>query len=440
MPSSNQKELRKYQVEALKFVLEKASGGVINGLEMGLGKCCVTIAALKEWKLPAVIVCPAYVRSVWSDELTKWWPKAVVFNCRGTTTNELPEADVYVVNYDVLHAWQPLLSAKCKIAVWDEMHVLVDERSRRGQASRALSASSDYRIALTGTPMTGKLKALWNMTDTLSPGRFGSFFSYGKRYCNGTQQVIEFRSDGPKVVWNFDGSSHEEELAQRLKHFVFRRTRDDVALELPPMTRQVIRVPCGAHKFDYSDFTQEMFRAALEAAADSKFPEVCRLVQGHAEEGHKVIVFTYRKAVAEAVAREMAMAGIDAAFIHSGVSEAKRESIMAAPPQVIAATIDSVQMGISLTHADVGVFAELSYEPAKLRQAEARLHRYGQQATGVLIQYVVGGDSVDELVVDRVLSKLDVEEAVIGGGQELAGDFRGNSEEDAFKNIIQGLS
>ena len=183
-------------------------------------------------------------------------------------------------------------------------------------------------------------------------------------YCAGHSVTIDFRVDGPKQVYDFSGSSREEELAKRLQCFMFRRTREEVALELPPLTRQILRVDCKSRRIDYSDFDQAMFRAALEAAADSKFPEVCRLVQGHAEEGHKVVVFTYRKAVAEAVAKEMAAAGIESAFIHSGVTDSKRQAILAAPPQVLAATIDSVQMGISLTHADVGVFAELCYEPA----------------------------------------------------------------------------
>lgn len=435
--------LRDYQDEAVNWMRQTAAEGCILALEMGLGKTVCTLMLQKSLNAKMVVVCPAYVKGVWVAETIKWLgDDKLVVMCKGTSLYELPKGwDIAIINYDILHAWAPkLIEEGVKLVAFDEVHIAVDEKSRRAQAMRAIAAACDYRVGLTGTPFTGRLKALWNVCDTLSPGRFGSFFKYGMAYCGGHTVTIDFRSDGPKTVYDFSGSSREEELAKRLQHFMFRRTRQDVALELPPMTRQIIRVDCKASRIDYSDFTQEMFRAALEAAADSKFPEVCRLVQGHAEEGHKIIVFTYRKAVAEAVAREMAMAGIDAAFIHSGVSEAKRESIMAAPPQVIAATIDSVQMGISLTHADVGVFAELSYAPHKLRQAEARLHRFGQQAAGVLIQYVIGGDSVDELVVDRVLSKLDTEAAVIGENGALAGDLRGNSEEDAFASIIAGLS
>lgn len=436
--------MRAYQEEAVAAAVLGGREGHITALEMGLGKTRVAITAMFGWKGPAVVVMPAHIRGVWQDELKKWWPGVRVFDARGTKPPAaLPDCDVVLCNYDILYAWQPLLSACCKAMVADEVHILVDGGSRRGKAVKALAESCTYKLGLTGTPLTGALKALYNVVDTLSPGRFGSFFNYGRRYCAGHQITITTHADGPKAVWDFSGRSNEAELAARLKHFMFRRTREEVALELPPKTRQIIRLdnPTG-FKLDLSALTPDVLRRALVAAADVKMPEVMRVVQGHAEAGHKVVVFTYRRAVAEMVTRELVSAGVDAAYIHGGLTEKQRATIQTAPPSVLACTIDAVATGINwLTFADVAVFAELSYEPWKLRQAEARLHRSGQSKP-VLVQYVVGKGGIEDMVLDAILEKLDTEADVVGAPDaSLATDLRGaaETEAEAFANIFAQL-
>jgi superfamily II DNA or RNA helicase len=444
-PDSPRLGLRSYQKQSLLAAVTGAKEGHIVALEMGLGKTAVASAAIQAWEVATAVVCPAYVRSIWSDELAKWAPHLRVFHCRGTKrpVGAIPVFDVAVVNQDVLFAWLPFLQANCAALIIDEIHMYVDANSRRSKAAKSLAESCEYRLGLTGTPVTGRLKALWNMADILSPGRFGSFFSYAKRFCNAQQTTITTRADGPKVVWSFDGRSNEEELATRLKFFMFRRTRKEVALELPQKTRQVIRVDCDKQKVDFSalQLTPTVLRQLLQAAADTKMPEVMRIVADHAEAGHNVVVFTHRKAVAEAVADAMSAAGIASGVIHSDVTEKARAALMAAPPAVLCCTIDSVVTGISLAFADVGVFAELSYEAWKLQQAEARLHRQGQ-LRNVLIQYIVGAGSVEDMVLDKILDKLDTEAMTVGSSNtSLAGDLRGaqQSEADAFADIFAKL-
>ena len=106
---------------------------------------------------------------------------------------------------------------------------------------------------------------------------------------------------------------------------------------------------------------------------------------------------------------------------------------------LLAATIDSAGVGIDLTWADVVVFVELSYEPHKLLQAEARVCRFGQ-SKHVLVQYMVAQGCVDELIVSKVLSKLDSMHEALGdavGG--LGSDLRGTSEDDALSALWESL-
>src|SRR5260370_9391559 len=113
--------------------------------------------------------------------------------------------------------------------------------------------------------------------------------------------------------------------------------------------------------------------------------------------------------------------GYASACIMGGLSETDRaDSIMAlrnALRGLLACTIDACSTGIDLTFGDVAVFVELTYEPTKLLQAEARLHRFGRHDPE-LVQYLIGRGSVDELVANAVIAKLDTFEAVMAGGAE----------------------
>jgi SWI/SNF-related matrix-associated actin-dependent regulator 1 of chromatin subfamily A len=462
--------LRHYQADGVRFLLERAEEGVLLADDMGLGKSCQALTAAKTLGRKTLVVCPSYVRGVWwnsqtGGEIEKWWPESqglegeCVYLPSGLkpgkkTIESLTAARVVVIHYDILAAWAGVLAQWLGLSgtvIFDEIHALQNESSKRSKSAKLVRAAAKYAIGLSGTPMTNRPRDLWNVLDTLSPGRFGkNFFGFGLRYCNGHKEEIPAIG---KTVWKFDGSSNTEELRARLGYLMLRRLKQDVALELPAKTRQVIWQDLkGASRPSGIALARNAreLRAMLDRSADQKLEAGLELVLGHLEsQGAKVVVFCYRRAVAEWVANAARKSGFDGpvGVIHGGVSTLRRgkatEELKTSPGAgLLAVTIDSCSVGIDLSFAAVGVVLELTYEPHELLQLESRLHRFGARDP-VLIQYLCLRGSIDELIAAKVISKLDTFEAVVGQtGDNLGsglGGQGGDTEAEVSSSILKEL-
>ena len=436
-------KLRAYQQEGVSFLLSHK--GALLADDMGLGKTATALNAASAFNPHAafhtVIVCPAYVVGVWVNELKKWWPNAVPLTCRGikaVTIND-PDIDVAICNYSVLHAWADTLATwEPDIVIFDECHYLMSDKSQRSKAARRVSANAMHRWGLSGTPLTNRPKDLWNVIETLWPTFFGSFFKYALKYCNAHK--VEIPGNPPRTVWDFNGKSNLPDLHRRLSYIMLRRTKADVALELPPKTRQVVDVEVATRGRMPVEMRAADMRRSLDAAADAKLPQALELILSHLEAGSSVVAFTWRKAVAADIVDSARARGHAAELITGDVPVTKRDDIIArargASGGLLAATIDSAGVGIDLSYASVAVFVELDWGPHKLLQAEARLHRYGAQ-NPVLIQYILARGTVDELIADVVLQRLDMFSEAVGdveGMRELAG-----KEEDILHELFMAV-
>lgn len=401
--------LRDYQKEAVDFAVAHAEEGCLIALDTGLGKSAVAARAVRTFKGKTVVVCPSFVKSVWASELARWWPKAR-FELLATTKAKpiAADLDVVVIHYDVLHAWVDALVAwGATDVVFDEGHALMTATTRRTKAATALARACKRRLALSATPMTSRPRDLWALVECICEGRFGSrFFTYGQRYCNGRREQVT----PTKVVWKFDGASNLGELNTRLKHFMIRRTKADVAIELPPVTDQIVELevakgcmisPTAALRSD------RILRQALDLAADGKIPQCIDMVAGYVEQGSRVVVFSYRKAIAHAIAEGVvAKLPVKVRVVTGDVHHDKRRAIVDEQPDVLCATMDSLGVGVSLAYADIGLFAELHYVPAVMSQCRGRLPRPDSK-TSKLIVYAVARGTADDLIKRVVLLKKD---------------------------------
>lgn len=444
-------KLREYQRDAVVFLLQEKRAILAD--DMGLGKTAsaITAATLTEASR-ILVVCPSYVRGVWHNthdrgEIGKWAPDARnIFHCIGVKNVSLAagvraDADVAICHYDILHAWASTLAAwKPDVVIFDEAHYLTNPDSQRTKAAVRVSREASYVWGLTGTPMTNRPKDLWGVLSTVVPGRFGDpeegFFRFGLRYCDAQKEAVT----PTKTVWKFDGASHLPELRARMRHFMLRRTKSEVAKELPAKTRQVIRVDAGRRDVALTSLSgKSALRAALGAAADAKLTEYAApVVREHLDAGRKVVVTSYRRSVAEWFAREFS-----GALIHGGIPMTKREATLlslrgAEGGSLLATTIDSTSTGIDLSYADVGILVELTYEPHELLQWEARFHRLTTKEPK-LYQYLIARGTADELIADAVLAKLDVFAEAIGA---IDGDLRSDmreKEEDIMADLYARL-
>ncbi len=420
---------RDYQKEGIDFLVNQAGSGALLADDMGVGKSFQTVKAIRALRRKTIIVCEAHVRGVWErepelddkgGEIAKWWPKANVFKPYGITPEAIPDGtDVVVIHYDIIYAWVETLlewAVEDLTIVFDEAQMLLNPTSRRSKACRELARAAKGRIALTGTPPVDKVKDLHNVVDTISPGRFGDFFPFGMRYAGAEQKEVDGPEKTKKLVWDFSGRSNVKELRQRLDWFCLRRTKREVLKEIPALQRQIVdvQVPPKYRTVMNARLVEDKkkMRAALDSAADGKFKQVIELVRSHLEAGQRVVVGTHRRAVCEKLADAFGEIA-STKFIHGGVPLTRRNKIVSElrrvdGPVCLVTTIDSTATGIDFTFANVGVFAELVWEPRELAQWEARMHRFGASTTEpVLIQYVIARGTGDELILHAVINKLD---------------------------------
>lgn len=442
------RRLRSYQKQGVSFLLQHGQEGCLLADAMRLGKTATALTAARSTGQDTLVVCPSYVREVWRKETAKWWLDAELFFPSGLKPSAIPiTANVVVVHYEIFAAWADAFIAWHPANfIIDEAHFLTNESTKRSKAIRAVAAKTPVRWGLTGTPLTNRPRDLWNVVDTLSPGRFGTFFSYGMRYCNGHQKDIA-GATWSKTVWDFDGRSNEEELKKRLSYFMLRRLPQDVALEIPPKTRSTIwlegrnprRVPVSAPS------SPAAIRAMLDHSADAKFPLVWEGVADRLAQGQKVITFCWRRRVADALSRAAEGDGIATAVVHGGVSLPRRGAAIDAAKNaegafLLAVTIDTCSTGIDLSFADGAIFAELTYEPHELLQCEARLLNYGSPKPCFVDYFLLKG-SIDEIVSESVIEKLESFEKVVGStGEALSESLRGTAENltaDFMKAVLE---
>ena len=427
--------LHAYQREGALRLASRAHEGVLLADDTGLGKTATALAAAR-YLDPGrmLVVCPSFVRSVWGvgerSEVKRWWPARfppVVLGSRAAKADRLPERGIVVCHYDILAAWSEVLEGwDPELVIFDELHMLGSAISQRAKAAKMVAGVARWRIGLTATPLNNRPKDLWNPVDTISPGRFGKEWDFFRRHCDPKQvQIGEF-----KQVWDLSGSARLEELHARLSFFMVRRTKSEVELQLPPMTRQVLTQQIGrVQPLDIATLENKTeLRAALAQAADSKRDWAVEILEEHAA-SHNVVCFVYRRETAEHLTTMLQAHGHDAVYIHGGIDQEKRQQIVDGKPQILIATIDSCGVGISMAYADVAVFAELDYVPRKLIQAEGRLNRQGQRRN-VLVQYLIAEGTADEWIAEAVIGKLGVMGEVLGDSDDgLQRDLEGEEEE-----------
>lgn len=335
-----------------------------------------------------------------------------------------------------LPGWADLLaSLSGHVVIADEAHLLRGrgDLKRRGDSRRErlvqASRGAARFWALTGTPLVGRVADLWGLLDAMTDGLYGRpFFAFDVRYADGHKG---------QYGWVADGNTNTDELKQRLDVLMLKRTRAQLNQFMPPKVRQVVTLDLpaeGLPKRAPGDSAKGV-AAALRRTAKVKAPAVVENVIAEMAEGGKVLVFAYLKrnaddlaaAIGDACGKPPLKARKTAVWSVSGDTptdvrfrnaEAFREHD---GPAAFVATLDSVQVALSLKGAQSVHFADLHYEPAALLQAEDRPYEPGTR--GVTVLYYVVSGSIDQHVVDLVLPKMGTLENV--GRDAQAGEFSG---------------
>lgn len=428
--------LFEFQKSGLQYLL--SNEGILLADEMGLGKTVQAIALLNS--LPelkkALIVCPASIKLNWRNELQKWLKKPLTIGVGFGTT--LPSCDILIVNYDILQKNEEYLcSEKWDCIIGDESCAIKNPKSHRARSFLKLKAKK--RVLLNGTPILNRPAELWTSLRWLDPLTWSNWYKFSTRYCG---------AFADRYGLHTDGATNIEELSSFLRSTcMVMRKKSQVMKHLPPKLRQVIEIPCSdqsiintekdalqhynqqrllyqAAKRDASLMRDErMFSQRLHELRQSihlafnelskarhdvavyKIPAIIEHLKG--SQCGQTIFFAHHKDVISAL-REVFP---EALYMTSDLSTQQRQSVIEKfATRESSLMISSLKLGFgwNATTSHHVVFGELDWTPAVLTQCEDRVHRYGQNAAHVLIQYLVIEGSVDAMVAKKLSDKQEV--------------------------------
>lgn len=212
------KQMREYQAVACEILRRRRS--LLVGDEVGLGKTIVAAGAmLLPEALPAVVVVEPHVQTQWADKIAEF-TSLKVHLIKDTKARSLPAADVYLFRYSNVSAWVNVLEQMdIGLACWDEIQRLRKGReTQMGSASGVISHRARYRMGLTATPIYNYAQEIWHVLSFIDPAVLGSYYDYMREW-----------SGEPRALGSY----------LREQNVFIRRTRKDVARELPPVNKVV---------------------------------------------------------------------------------------------------------------------------------------------------------------------------------------------------------
>ncbi len=266
LPTGLQATLRDYQLDGfhwMQFLARHGLHGILAD-DMGLGKTLQTLAHILTEKqsgrsrgLPVLVIAPTSVVPNWRAEALKFTPDLRVLVLSGPERRKyfrsIPHADLVLTSYALLQRdIEKLAATPFHIAVLDEAQYIKNPRSKMAQAACELDARN--RLCLSGTPIENHLGELWSLMHFLVPGFLGTEDAFNKRFRN----PIEKDSDADRNVL----------LKQRVAPLILRRTKDQVAKELPPKTELVHLIELNSGQKDlYETVRATMNKRVREAIA-----------------------------------------------------------------------------------------------------------------------------------------------------------------------------
>jgi hypothetical protein len=426
--------LRPYQVEGFQFLAylsHNGFGGILAD-DMGLGKTVQALAWLLHLRdlqraggnpFRALIVCPKSVTHGWVTETGRFAPslKALFFTASAAVAGELTEG-LIICNYAQLRLNAEYFTAQAWDAVvLDEGQFIKNPGSQSAVTARQLHAP--HRMVLTGTPVENRTGDLWSLFAFAQPGLLGSQAGFRRQYPQGDPAAL--------------GRLH-----RRARHFMLRRSKQQVASDLPQRIEDEIIV-------DLEELQQSLYQAELKQARlqllkvhsskeldavrfniltsllrlrqicchpglvspeflkepSAKLEALVERLEELAEEGHKVLVFSQFVGMLDIIATRLATENIPCLML-TGQSENRAELIERFQSDktipVFLLSIKAAGFGINLTAADYVILYDPWWNPAVEAQAIDRAHRIGQ--TQVVTAYrLIASGTVEEKI--RALQK-----------------------------------
>lgn len=430
---------KRYQVRGVRAI-ERHEGRVLLGDDMGLGKTYQVIAylMLHPEVRPVAIVSPATLKYVWVEQFHQHCRRPPpVWVAEGRKAGHLsPRGGIWIINYDILDAWLPVLANRVAAIVIDECQMVKNRKAKRTMACRAIARQCRWVIPMSGTPITNRPVEFFPSLQMIAPKEFNSFWEYAFQYCDPKRG---FRGRG----WDFGGASNLEELHAKASRHMIRRTKAEVLPELPCKVRSSIPVDLDNWK-EYTKAVENFVswllategEGAVKRASGAvglvrmgklrhlagvgKAKAVLRWVREWLEANDgKIVIFGLHIDVLNLLEQGIRK-GCCVARVDGGVSLLERQKAVdrfqnEPRCRVFLGNMQAAGVGLTLTASSTVVFAELGWTPAEHDQAEDRVLRIGQKSNVVDAHYFVGRGTIEEDVMQTLEDKQKVVSQVVDG-------------------------
>jgi superfamily II DNA or RNA helicase len=435
LPRDLTASLRSYQrkgVNWLCFLRESRMGAMLAD-DMGLGKTLQALCALEG---KCLVIAPTSVIHNWAAEIKKFRPSMQTSLFYGSKRVLDETADVVLTSYGVMRLDQELLAKReWDTIVIDEAQTIKNPDSLVAKAAHALKGK--FRIALSGTPVENRLDDLWSQFHFVNPGLLG--------------RRDEFLENYARPIGQGDVETASK-LKGRIKPFILRRLKREVAPELPPRTETVLRCELTIEERQTYEMlmasTRKEVLATLEegsggilkaleailrlrqacchralipgenATSSSKLDLLMETLEESLSEGHKSLVFSQWTSYLDLIAAEFKKRGIRYSRIDG--STQNRQALVnefqgPEGPPIMLISLKAGGVGLTLTAADHVFITDSWWNPSVEDQAADRAHRIGQQ-NPVMIHRLVANDSIEEKILALQESKKDLARAVLDEG------------------------
>ncbi|HCS42686.1 MAG TPA: helicase SNF2 [Pseudomonas sp.] len=447
--------LRPYQLEGLNWMqtLRELEVGGILGDDMGLGKTLQTLAHLLLEKqmgrldLPALAVMPTSLIPNWLDEAARFTPQLKVLALHGATRQKdfinLAEYDLVLTTYALLPRDLEVLQPQAwSVLILDEAQNIKNPLSKAAQAARDLQARQ--RLCLSGTPLENHLGELWSLFHFLLPGWLGDSKTFNRDY----RTPIE----------KYGNSERMQHLTARIKPFLLRRKKEQVATELPPKTEIVHWVELSDGQRDvYETVRVAMDKKVRDEIARSgvgrsqiiildallKLRQVCcdlrlikipltakalragsgkliglmEMLEELLSEGRKILLFSQFTSMLALIEEELQQRGIGYSLL-TGETTDRRAPVKDFQDGKVPLFLISLKAGgtgLNLTAADTVIHFDPWWNPAVENQATDRAYRIGQDKP-VFVYKMIARGTVEEKIQALQQEKAALAGAVLEGG------------------------
>ena len=473
-PHNLKVKLRDYQLTGLSWLQFLSKNGLAGILadDMGLGKTLQVLAHLlieknnKRLDSPCLIVVPTSLLSNWQNEINKFTPDLssllLVGPKRGNLYTTISNFDIAITSYGIMSRDIKVLSKlQFQFLILDEAQTIKNAKTRAAKSASLIP--SVHRLCLSGTPIENHLGELWSLFNFLMPG----FLGQQKQFENIYQIPIEKEKN----------QDRQKDLSQRVSPFMLRRTKSEVAKELPDKTEIVQIIELGEAQANLYETIRMTMSHEIKQALEKSQGATNKIIIGNAllrlrqvcchpaliklasvdtinqsaklnwlttvlpnmvEEGRRILLFSSFTSMLDIIAEHLKLMKIESLMLTGKTPSRKRgqiiEKFQDGNIPLFLISLKAGGAGINLTAADTVIHFDPWWNPAAEAQASDRAHRIGQNKNVFVYKLITKG-TVEQRIQKLQKQKSELAMSIFDGQGNITSVLKDSQWQEFLKPI-----